>query len=131
MENITKSEELYLITILYISEKKDKIRCSDIARYLGYTRASSLGMLRKLKEKNLVYFDEKKKVHLTDEGLKIAKTHYKRVNIFKIYLQALGADEKVSLENAKNIELALTEEMLDVIDNGYSIEEIKNKYNIL
>ena len=47
----TKSEQLYLKTIYNLSLKMDYVKSADIAKALNYSRASVLGLLRKLEDK--------------------------------------------------------------------------------
>ncbi len=117
INKVTKTEELYLITILKLSKDTGKVKGADIARSLDYARASVLGMLRKLEAKDLVYFDEKKKVHLTEEGSKIATIIFSRQQALTMAFIHLGASQELAEREARRIQNEFSDEMLEKLDN--------------
>ena len=64
----TKSEQLYLKTIYNLYLKWEYVKSADVAKTLNYSRPSVLGLLRKLEDKGLITFGEKKRILLTEEG---------------------------------------------------------------
>ncbi|MCF0116556.1 MAG: metal-dependent transcriptional regulator [Bacilli bacterium] len=70
--NKIESREDYLEAILEISQEKEFVRCIDIANRLNFSRASVTIAMQKLEEEKLIHIDSKRRLSLTDEGLKIA-----------------------------------------------------------
>lgn len=125
----TKSEELYLVTIYELSKKMELVKCADLARSLGYSRPSTLGLINKLIDKELVYRGEKKCLLLTDSGLKIARTISNRHNVLKAAFIGLGASKELAEKEARNMENHISDEMLKIIDNHIEIhlKDLKDK----
>ena len=126
----TKSEQLYLKTIYNLSLKMDYIKSADIAKALNYSRASVLGLLRKLEDKGLLFFGEKKRVILTKEGFSIASIIANRHKVLKMAFVGLGASEALAEKEAYNMENHISDEMLEIIDNHINLHlnDLKEKH---
>lgn len=126
----TKSEQLYLKTIYNLSLKMDYVKSADIAKALNYSRPSVLGLLRKLEDKGLLIFGEKKRVILTEEGLSIASIIANRHKVLKMAFIGLGASEELAEKEAYNMENHISDEMLEIIDNHINLHlnELKEKH---
>lgn len=124
----TKSEELYLVTILELSKKLTLVKCADLARSLGYSRPSTLGLVVKLMDKGLVTRGEKKCLLLSEEGLKIAKAITNRHFVLKSAFIGLGASVDLAEKEARNMENHISDEMLEIIDRHIELhlKELKD-----
>ena len=111
----TKSEDLYLRTIYDLSLKMEYVKSADIARTLDYSRASVLCLLRKLEEKGLVEFGDKKRVLLTKEGYSLASTLSNRHKVLVDAFENIGASHELAEKEAHQIESSISNEMLNVI----------------
>ncbi len=129
----TKSEQLYLKTIYNLSFKMEYVKSADVAKALNYSRASVLGLLRKLEDKGLIVFGEKKRIILTEEGLSIASIISNRHKVLKMAFIGLGASETLAEKEAYNMENHISDEMLTIIDNHITIHlnDLKEKHMTL
>lgn len=83
----TLSEENYLKSIYRLSLKvDDKITPTAIAESLGNNAASVVDMIRKLTEKNLIEYDKKIGVRLSEQGLKDAILVVRRHRLWEVFL---------------------------------------------
>ncbi|MHA2186566.1 MAG: metal-dependent transcriptional regulator [Promethearchaeota archaeon] len=75
MSDIPESYQRYLDEIHTISRKKKGgwVTNKEIADKLEVKPSSVTGMLKKLKEKELIKWSERKTIRLTDQGKKFAK----------------------------------------------------------
>ena len=126
----TKSEQLYLKTIYNLSLKREYVKSADVAKALNYSRPSVLGLLRKLEDKGLITFGEKKRILLTEEGMKIASLIANRHKVLKMAFVGLGASEALAEKEAYNMENHISDEMLEIIDNHINLHlnDLKEKH---
>ncbi len=117
----TKSEKLYLKTIYNLSLKSEHVKSIDIAKALNYSRPSVLGLLRKLEDKKLILFGDKKRVLLTEEGLFIASIIANRHKVLKMAFMGLGTKEELAEKEAYNMENHISDEMLEIIDRHITL----------
>ncbi|MDB5149160.1 MAG: metal-dependent transcriptional regulator, partial [Mucilaginibacter sp.] len=84
----TLSEENYLKAIYRLaSQGKDfKITPTAIAESLNNNPASVVDMIRKLTEKQLIEYDKKNGVRLTQQGLKDATLIVRRHRLWEVFL---------------------------------------------
>lgn len=119
--NIFESSEDYLERILMLKEKNGSVRAIDIANDMNFSKASVSIALKKLKERELVVVDEATgNISLTDEGLKIANSVYKRHKVLSELFVKIGVSQDVALEDACRVEHDISEEtfqrLLEVLD---------------
>ena len=101
MKKLTQSCETYLITIYQLQEFKGKVRSVDIAKTLGYARASVCNAIKNLRREELVTMDARKNVYLTTYGKKQASELQKKYLLIKSYLIAVwGMDEQAAEKEA-------------------------------
>ena len=106
-----ESEEMYLETILLLTERQTEVRSIDIATELNYSRASVSRAMGLLQTKN--YIDiENGKIHLTPEGLKKAHDIFERHEIITALLTKLGVEKEMAEDNACRIEHVISPELL-------------------
>jgi DtxR family Mn-dependent transcriptional regulator len=110
----TLSEENYLKAIFRLSQKSDeKITPTAIAEALGNNAASVVDMIRKLTDKQLIEYDKKKGVRLTQQGLKDSILIVRKHRLWEVFLlEKLGFhwdeihDIAEELEHVSNTSLA-------------------------
>lgn len=100
--------EDYMKTI-YILSKEGNVRCFQLADRLAVSRPTVSISLKTLAEDGLVYF-EKKAVHLTAEGLKIAKAVEERYQVLYRFLRNLGVSAEIASRDACKMEHVLSDE---------------------
>jgi Mn-dependent DtxR family transcriptional regulator len=117
-----QSHEDYLETILMVSKEKEFVRSVDLANVLNYSRASVAVALKKLKEEDFIFVDEKNHIFLTQKGLKRAEKVFYRHEILTKYLIKIGVNPLTAEEDACTIEHVISEETFEAIE-----KELKNE----
>ena len=120
-EKIPESYQRYLDEIYNISKQKKGgwVSNKELAENLNVKPASVTGMLKKLKESNLIKWETRKSIRLTDKGKKIAlqlnKTHSLLRDFFEKVLKIKDDDliEKLACE----IEHHITHDVQDSLKN--------------
>ena len=107
---LQESGEMYLETILILSQEKGTVRSIDVSEYMGYSKPSvsrAVGLL-----KNGGYLDVDKDGHLTltEEGMYVATRTYDRHQVLTAFFKSLGVSEDVATEDACRIEHVISEE---------------------
>ena len=106
-----ESEEMYLETILLLTERQSEVRSIDIANELGYSRASvsrAMGLLQKKEYISIVNGN----IKLTESGMQKAKDIFERHEIITHLLLKIGVNEQLAEENACRIEHVISPELL-------------------
>lgn len=106
-----ESEEMYLETILLLTERQKEVRSIDIATELNYSRASVSRAMGLLQAKNYIEF-EKGRIKLTSLGLQKANDIFERHEIITDLLIKLGVDRDMAEDNACRIEHVISPELL-------------------
>lgn len=104
-----KSVEDYLKTIYILSRKKD-VHGADIARAIGVSRPTVCVSLKALSEEGYILVDDAHEIHLTEEGLRIARETYERHDTFRRLLTGLGVNEETAASDACEMEHAVSNE---------------------
>ena len=113
---IHASGEDYLETILLLYKKNGSVRSIDIARELGYTKASISRAMSILKKSDYILMDSDGQIRLTDKGIIKANEVYERHQLITDYLvNALGVSPETASEDACRIEHVISEESFEKI----------------
>lgn len=112
---LQESGEMYLETILILSEGKDAVRGTDIAKRLGYSKASVSRGISILKKNGLVSIDEAGAVKLTAKGRKIAEDIYEKHKVITRFFLQLGINEQTAERDACRIEHVISEATFSAI----------------
>ena len=114
MKKLSHSMEDYLESIYVISLTNKVIRVKEIAKFLKVKTPSVVDAVRKLNARDLVEHEKYGYLELTDNGYKLAREVYeKHKKIYKFFSDILGVSDKVSKEDACNIEHYISEEALE------------------
>lgn len=113
--NIRESAEMYLETILVLSQKQPQVRSIDVVNALNYKKSSVSVAMKKLRENKLIEMDEDGFISLTPEGEKIAQTMLERHKLISNWLIQLGVDEETAIEDACRIEHVISNESFEAI----------------
>jgi DtxR family Mn-dependent transcriptional regulator len=88
-----------------------RVRVTDIAVRLGFSKPSVLTGLRLLEEKDLIRHERYGSVSLTEKGRKLAGEIRERHVLIKVFLQEkLGVSEETAEKDACKMEHILSEE---------------------
>lgn len=93
-EEVSAALEDYLERIYILQQERGEARVKDLAEYLGVKAPSVTEALTHLKEKGFVSQEKYQGVHLTEQGLSIAKGVYGRhCMLKKFFYEVLGVEE--------------------------------------
>lgn len=110
-----ESGEMYLETILVLSQSKSNVRAIDIVEHMGFSKPSVSRALSKLKEASCIVVDRSGFITFTDKGRGIAEKIYERHEVLSSLLIALGVSEKTALADACKIEHDISDETFNAI----------------
>ena len=101
---IQESGEMYLETILILSQKSPYVRSIDVGEYMGFSKPSVSHAVGLLRSGGYVNMDENGYLTLTEAGAELAGKIYERHRVLTRILTLLGVDEKVAAEDACKME---------------------------
>ena len=101
---LQESGEMYLETILVLSQKLEHVRSLDVAEYMGFSKPSVSRAVGLLKTAGYLLMDSTGYLTLTDSGRTIAERIYERHVTLTQFLISIGVDEKTASEDACKME---------------------------
>ncbi len=107
---IQESAEMYLETILKLSENGNPVHSIDIVKELKVTKPSVSVAIKNLRENGYVSMSEDGALSLLPKGLEIANKIYERHKYLTKCLQALGITPQVAEDDACRIEHIISDE---------------------
>ena len=114
---LQESGEMYLETILVLSQKSDSVRSLDVAEYMGFSKPSVSRAVGLLKSGGYITVDREGYLSLTKEGLEIAQKIYDRHKLLTAFLINIGVDEKTAAEDACKMEPDISDLTYEAIKN--------------
>lgn len=121
--SLYESGEMYLESILVLSEKGGDVRAIDICDYLGYSKPSVSRALGILKKSGHVTVDKAGHLYLTDSGREVAEKIYERHKILTQVLVSIGVSEKTASDDACKLEHHISDESFEAIKNKFKNKE--------
>lgn len=115
MGKLLESGEMYLETILELSESIDFVRSIHIAEKMGYSKASVSRAMANLKHDNYIDISDKGRITLTKSGEEVAKSMYERHRTMSQILIELGVDPEIATRDACRIEHVISPETFDAL----------------
>ncbi len=113
--NLQESGEMYLETILVLSEKKSDVRSIDICEEMGFSKPSISRAIHLLEDGGYVTIDNNGFIRLTDVGLSIAEKIYERHTVLTKLFVNIGVDEYTASEDACRIEHVISDATFEAI----------------
>ena len=107
---IHESGEMYLETILILSQKMDRVRSIDVVEHMGFSKPSVSRGMKLLREQKLIDVDGAGYLTLTEEGRRIAEKIYDRHIFLSTFIAKLGVDPQVAAEDACKMEHVISDE---------------------
>ncbi len=104
------SAEDYLESILILHQKKGYARSIDIAGELGVTKPSVSNAMKRLREKGMIYINERGHIFFTDAGKEIAENIYRKHVLLTKVLMGIGVNENIASKEACSIEHVISDE---------------------
>ena len=116
--NLQESGEMYLESILVLSENTPNVRSIDVCEYMGFSKPSVSRAINLLKSGGYVNMDKDGYLTLTDEGMAVARKIYDRHRLLTRFLVSLGVSEEVASADACKIEHHISDESFKAIKNA-------------
>ncbi len=113
--HILESGEMYLETILILSQKSTPVRAVNVGEYMGFSKPSVSRAIGLLKNGGYITADEEGYLTLTEAGSEIANRIYNRHKLLTEFFMNLGVDEKTATEDACKVEHDISEVTFDAI----------------
>ena len=114
-----ESKEMYLETILILSQKNKIVRSVDISEYMGYSKPSVSRAMGLLKDDGYIEEDYREGVILTEKGKQIAESVYERHIILAKMFESLGVDAETADEDACKIEHFISDKTFSAIKKHF------------
>ena len=114
-EKSNESAEMYLETILILSEKLPVVRSVDVANELDFKKSSVSIAMKHLRERNQITVTDAGYIYLTDEGKAIAEMIYERHKVIAKVLEDLGVPKDIANNDACRIEHVISPESFAAI----------------
>ncbi len=113
--SMRESGEMYLETILILSEKLPNVRSIDIGDHMGYSKPSVSRAVGLLKKEGMIRMDSAGYITLTEAGEEKAKRIYERHTLLTRLLINLGVDEQTAAYDACRVEHYISDTTFDAI----------------
>lgn len=112
---LQESGEMYLESILVLSQKRPVVRSVDVADYFGYSKPSISRAMGLLKNGGFIMVGEDGALTLTDVGRDVAEKIYERHTVLTAMLMHLGVDPEIASEDACKIEHHISDTTFEAI----------------
>lgn len=114
---IQESAENYLETILVLQKRNGYVRSVDIATELNFSKPSISNAMKQLSSNGYITMDENRMITLTEAGKSIAEKIYERHQFISEFLETLGVEPRIAVEEACRIEHVISEETFSKFKN--------------
>ena len=112
---LQESGEMYLETILILSQKKPSVRSVDVGEYMGFSKPSVSRAVGLLRQGGFVEMRPDGGLVLTPIGRETAEKIYERHTVLARMLERLGVPEDVASEDACRMEHCISDATFDAI----------------
>ncbi len=113
--HLQESGEMYLETILILSQKKPGVRSVDVGEYMGFSKPSVSRAVGLLRQGGFLIMRPDGELVLTDRGRELAEKIYERHTVLTEMLVRLGVPRETAAEDACKMEHDLSDETFDAI----------------
>ena len=114
---LQESGEMYLESILVLSQKLPAVRSVDISEYMGYSKPSVSRAVGLLKSGNYIVIDADGYITLTPEGKEIAEKILNRHTLLTQMLVRMGVNRETAAADACKMEHVISDETFEAIKN--------------
>ena len=113
--SLQESGEMYLETILILSQKSGFVRSVDIGEKMGYSKPSVSRAVGILRQGGYIQVGKDGGIILTDSGRAVAEKIYERHRLLTRFLVTLGVEETTAAEDACKIEHVISDASFEAI----------------
>lgn len=112
---LQESGEMYLETILVLSQQKRFVRSIDVAEHMGFSKPSVSRAVSLLKQGEFITVDREGFLYLTEAGREIAEKIYERHTVLTQLLISIGVDPEIAEADACRVEHDISDETFSKI----------------
>ena len=112
---LQESGEMYLETILILSQKNSFVRSVDISEHMGYSKPSVSRAVGLLKAGEYIVIDGDGHIQLTDSGRAVAEKILSRHRLLTETLTRLGVSQETAAADACKMEHIISDETYEAI----------------
>ena len=112
---IQESGEMYLETILRLSQTSGHVRAIDVCEEMGYSKPSVSRAMSLLKQGEYIVIDKDGAITLTNAGREIAEKIYARHTLITNFLISIGVDAETAAEDACKMEHGISDASFEAI----------------
>lgn len=112
---IRKSGEDYLEAILILERQSGAVRSIDLARHMGYSKASISHATSALRKGGFLVIDKGGCLRMTDKGREIAERIYERHQFFTMQLITAGVDPEIAEYEACKMEHTISDDSFKLL----------------
>ena len=113
--HLQESGEMYLETILILSQQKSFVRAIDVGEYMGFSKPSVSRAIGLLRNGGFVEVGDGGGLSLTDTGREVAEKIYERHRYLTKMLMHMGVDEATAAEDACRMEHVVSDKSFSAI----------------
>ena len=113
--SLQESGEMYLETILILSQKLSGVRSIDVCEEMGYSKPSVSRAVGILKNGGYITVDHDGYITLTDEGRNVAEKTYERHRVLSGFFRSIGVSDEIASEDACKIEHDISDETFEAL----------------
>lgn len=115
MGKIQESGEMYLETILILSQKNETVRSLDVAEEMGFSKPSVSRAVGLLRSSGYLTMEKDGALSLTPSGRSLAEKIYERHRLLTNLLVSLGVSPKVAASDACRMEHDISDETFEAL----------------
>ena len=112
---LLESGQMYLETILILTNESSTVRSIDVCEHMGFSKPSVSRAIGLLKNGGYISVDQDGYITLTEVGREVAQKIYDRHRVLTDFLISLGVDEEVASNDACKIEHHISDESFEAI----------------
>ena len=116
---LQESGEMYLETILILSQKKSFVRAIDVGEHMGFSKPSVSRAIGLLRNGGFVEVGDGGGLNLTETGREVAEKIYERHQYLTKVLMEMGVDEETASEDACRMEHVVSDKSFAAIKNYF------------
>ncbi len=123
--HLQESGEMYLETILVLTNQSPHVRAIDVGEYMGYSKPSVSRAMGLLKNGGYIKVDDNGFITLLEPGREVAEMIYERHTLLTQYLIRLGVSPEVAAEDACKLEHVISDESFQAIKRHAHVGTVK------
>lgn len=120
---LQESGEMYLETILVLTQEKNFVRAIDVGEHMGYSKPSVSRAIGLLRNGGFVEVGDGGGLSLTETGKEVAEKIYERHRYLTKMLMEMGVDEETASQDACRMEHVVSDKSFAAIKQYFHYNE--------